>query len=121
MVEAGIDDLSYYAAPSTVGVPGTGGVAARLSFVSIAPNPSRGAVALALAGPEGATVDVAIHDVRGRLVARLPAAKLAGGQAAIRWDGRDQAGRAVPAGVYLVRAGIGRASAVARVVRLTEN
>ncbi len=120
VVEAGIDDLSYYGAPATVGVPGSGGPGARLSFGTVAPNPSRGAVALALTGPEGGSVDVVVHDVRGRVVVRLPSAKFAGGQAAIRWDGRDRAGRAVPAGIYLVRATAGGASAVARVVRLTD-
>ena len=120
VVEAGIDDLSFYGAPSTVGVPGPGAVVAPLAFTSVAPNPSRGTVALALGGPAGAVVEVTVHDVRGRLVARLPGGRLDTGATTIAWDGRDHAGRAVAAGVYLVRATIdgGGATAVARVLRL---
>ncbi|MEO6462791.1 MAG: FlgD immunoglobulin-like domain containing protein, partial [Candidatus Eisenbacteria bacterium] len=120
VVEAGIDDLSYYSAPATVGVPRPGVAVSGLVFAAVAPNPSRGAVALSLAGPEGEAVEVQVLDVRGRLVAHLPGVRLAAGPAAIRWDGRDHAGRVVPAGLYLVRATVGSASAVARVVRLAE-
>lgn len=41
-----------------------------------------------------------IYDPRGRLVRVLAAPPRAGGPAAVRWDGRDTAGRPVPAGTY---------------------
>ena len=120
VVEAGIDDLATYAAPATVGVPPANPGAFALAFSSVAPNPSRGAVALALAGPAGAVIEASVHDVRGRLVARLARARLEGGSTVLVWDGRDRGGRVVPAGIYLVRATTeaGASEAVARVVRI---
>ncbi len=117
VVEAGLDDLAYYGAPATVDGPATPH-AALLAFAGLAPNPAAGAVRMTLAGPEGATVDVTVHDVRGRLVQRLAGVRMAGGVAAITWNGRDRAGRMLPAGVYLVRATADGRSATARMVRL---
>jgi len=119
VVEGGVDDVAYYAAPSTVDGPAEGpeGVRRALAFAGIAPNPSSGAVRFALEGPEGANVDVTVHDVRGRLLQRLTGVRLAGGAATMTWNGRDRAGRTLPAGVYLVRAKAGNASASARLVR----
>lgn len=49
-------------------------------------------------------VDLAIHDLSGALVRRLIAgATYASGHHEAVWDGRDQAGRALPAGTYLCR------------------
>ncbi len=118
VVEGGVDDLAYYGAPSTVDGPAVPGRAAGLAFASLAPNPAAGTVRLGLSGTDGALVDVTVLDVRGRLVQRLAGIRLAGGAAAITWNGRDQAGRMLPAGVYLVRATSEGASVVARMVRL---
>jgi choice-of-anchor B domain-containing protein len=118
VVEAGIDDLAYYAAPATVGVPGPFRGGARRAVGSVAPNPSQGSVRLGISGPAGTSVSVSVHDVRGRVVARLADVPLSGGTAEVRWDGRDHAGRTAPAGIYLVRATAGRERATARLVRL---
>jgi flagellar hook assembly protein FlgD len=65
-------------------------------------------------------VEASVHDVRGRLVARLTRKRLDGGSTVLSWDGRDRDGRAVPAGIYLVRATTQAEAgeAVARVVRI---
>ena len=111
--------LAYYAAPSTVGGPILPGLVRPLAFAAVAPNPSRGALSLTLTGPAGQAVDITVHDVRGRLVARLPRVRLDGGFASVRWDGRDTGGRAVAAGVYLARATSSTGDdAVTRLVRL---
>jgi len=120
VVEAGVDDLAWYGAPSTVDGPPPPVGAVALTFAGIAPNPTAGVVRLSLAGSPGALVDVSVHDVRGRLVQRLAGVRLAGGTASITWNGRDHAGRMLPAGVYLVRATSDGASAVARMVRLAD-
>jgi hypothetical protein len=62
---------------------------------------------------------VRVYSVAGRLVRELVAPP--GGsvtQAAIAWDGRDAAGRAVPPGLYFARAAWGETVASARVVLL---
>jgi hypothetical protein len=69
-----------------------------------APNPfrERTDIRFSLAAPVGVRLDV--HDVAGRLVRRLvDGSSLAPGLHASVWDGRDERGRAVPAGIYFVR------------------
>lgn len=67
------------------------------------PNPTSRSVsfgwALPAAGsrPTGTTLEVRVFDTAGALVRRLP-------DAATFWDGRDDAGRRIPAGRYLLRA-----------------
>lgn len=51
------------------------------------------------AGP----AELAIFDARGRRVRVLADGPLEAGSHAWRWDGRDEAGRAVPGGCYLAR------------------
>jgi flagellar hook assembly protein FlgD len=48
---------------------------------------------------------VVLYDVRGRRVAQLHDGPLgSAGPHAFSWDGRDDAGRALPSGAYLARA-----------------
>jgi len=68
------------------------------------PRPFRERLELAAAS-RGEAVTVAIYDLAGRCVQRLALADGRGG-----WDGRDAAGRALPAGVYLLRVADGRAA-----------
>jgi flagellar basal-body rod modification protein FlgD len=44
-----------------------------------------------------------IADAAGRAVRRLETAHLPAGSHALAWDGRDDRGRALPAGSYYVR------------------
>ena len=64
-------------------------------------NPFRGATqiryALAAAGP----VDLAVYDMGGRLVRTLIAGARDAGEHTVAWDGRDNTGQDLPAGVYL--------------------
>ncbi len=62
------------------------------------PNPGSGAFSLALEGVETIGAEVAIYDLRGRLVAGL---RPAGAGLPWRWDGKDARGRPAAAGAYL--------------------
>jgi subtilisin family serine protease len=65
----------------------------------------------------GANVaDIRVYDLSGRLVRTLRIAR--GGRDTERWDGRDESGRLVPAGVYLARLTGGSLHAQARIVFL---
>jgi hypothetical protein len=77
------------------------------------PNPSRGGTRFAFESFDDGEVTLSIVDARGRLVVRevLPAAPA--GARSWSWDGRDQAGRDVAAGVYRVRA-YGKAGGMSR-------
>jgi len=68
-----------------------------------APNPFNPATAVRfeLAVPQTVVLDVV--DVRGRLVRRLLDGTRPAGRGEAAWDGRDEGGRVVASGVYLVR------------------
>jgi hypothetical protein len=75
--------------------------AARLA--SIAPNPLAAGTTIRFAVPAGGRAELSVYDVGGRRVRRLVAGPLAPGEHSVRWDARDDAGRRVPAGIYLAR------------------
>jgi len=63
-----------------------------------------------------ASVTAELFDTGGRRVRLLRAGVLASGTRSLRWDGRDDAGARVPAGVYFVRVKTGKAEGATRVV-----
>ena len=67
------------------------------------PNPFRGATTLRLALTRDAQVKVAVYDLVGRRVRVLADGPLSAGETALTWDGRDDDGRTVAPGLYLVR------------------
>jgi hypothetical protein len=68
------------------------------------PNPFNPQVTVAFSLPAAGAISLHVHDLAGRrvrtLLDRVP---LAAGPHTTSWDGRDQAGRAVPSGTYLLR------------------
>ncbi|MDM7915658.1 MAG: FlgD immunoglobulin-like domain containing protein, partial [Candidatus Eisenbacteria bacterium] len=72
--------------------------AAGTPFLSCRPNPFAGSTQLVLARSPQSAARLEIFDASGRRVRSIdwPA-----GRASLSWDGADQAGRALPAGVYL--------------------
>ncbi len=75
------------------------------------------AVGFALFGVEEAGVQVAVLDLAGREVARLPGGRPSAGVHAVSWDGRDGHGTVVPPGVYLVQVEVKVDRGTYRVVR----
>jgi hypothetical protein len=86
------------------------------------PNPFRERTTLTFDIPEeritGLPARLAVYDVRGRLVRRLEDAPHFPGRFEVPWDGRDDAGRPVPAGVYVARLLLGPDVYSVRMVRL---
>jgi len=68
--------------------------------LACSPNPLRGAAVLSFTLLAPATVEVSIRDPLGRTVRGLTREQLGIGRHSIPWDGRDDAGRELPAGVY---------------------
>jgi hypothetical protein len=72
-------------------------------------NPFLFATRLAWCAPLGTRVDLSVHDAAGRrvreLLSGLPVSSSGtdAGGGEVLWDGRDESGRAVPAGVYWAR------------------
>jgi len=53
--------------------------------------------------PKHATVSLAVFDASGRRVRQLAAGTFSAGEHTVSWDLRDEAGRAVSAGLYFAR------------------
>ena len=68
-----------------------------------APNPFSVETELAYTLPDAGRIHAAVYDVTGRMVVELADEVRAAGRHTLRWDGRDDAGHRLPAGVYLVR------------------
>jgi len=86
----------------STGAPGTSPrrVTARLAA---RPNPFNPSVTVTLTSP-AAPLRVEILDARGRRIAELPVTAAGPDRWQGHWRGRDAAGRAVPSGIYMVRA-----------------
>ncbi len=70
-----------------------------VSSIAAAPNPFKSSTLL-LPGRPG-VVELAIYDAAGRIIRRLTGSSAgADRHSGIVWDGRDEAGKAVPAGAY---------------------
>lgn len=109
-----VDNL--YVPPVSTGIaadaraPGAVGIA-------LAPNPFRGACDIAFELPRPAETWLRVHDVTGRLVRTLRDGTLPAGEHREAWDGNDDAGRPVAAGVYFLRLVADGRSTGKRVVR----
>jgi hypothetical protein len=82
--------------------------------LAVRQRPSRVPVVLAWSG--ASATDIRLYDVSGRLVRNLRLAR--GGRGTEEWNGRDETGRLVPAGLYFARLSGGSLHAQARIVFL---
>lgn len=85
---------------TSTGVPGTWDGARTLAAW---PNPFRERTTLSFAMSAAGEFEAAVYDAQGRLVRELGRGYAPAGEMPLVWDGRDQSGRSVPAGVYLMR------------------
>jgi VCBS repeat protein/flagellar hook capping protein FlgD len=87
----------------TFAVTGVGDAAAPPVAVHATPNPFARSTTLEVAGVATARARFLIYDTAGRLVRRLGESEADRDARAVTWDGRDQSGRELPAGVYRFR------------------
>jgi hypothetical protein len=87
-----------------VDVPAEGAPAGEAGRRTLAaPNPFRGGTSIRFTVPRAGAVELAVYDVAGRRVRTLLRGAQPAGDGAVTWDGRDDAGREMPPGVYLYR------------------
>ena len=67
------------------------------------PNPFNGGTLIPLALPEAGGVALRIYNLAGQAVRTLVSGALPAGRHQVVWDGRDEQGRELGSGVYLVR------------------
>lgn len=82
--------------------------------------PARGATRFTLRTATTPHAQLDVFDLRGRRVRNVFSGPLTGGEHALRWDLRDESGRDVAAGVYLVRLGTDQQTVARRMVVLRD-
>ena len=117
--QTGIWLIDFNAA--AVGVPGQLSSFGSESFLHVrsgGPNPFIDAVTIPFSLKRHGRVTVAIHDLSGRIVARLLDAEREAGDYEVAWSGRTDTGSIARAGVYFYTVGVGTETAGGRVTRL---
>jgi len=89
-----------------------------LALLGSGPNPFRGATTIGFAVPAQGSARLQVFNVTGRLVRTLVSGPIAAGHHTTVWDGRDDSGRDVAAGIYFYRLQSGEGADVRKVVRL---
>ncbi len=80
------------------------------------PNPAYGSAHWSYTLPEAGPMEIVAFDLAGRRVRRIASEWAAAGQGEANWNLRDDAGRAIAPGVYLVRATLGGRTTTHRLV-----
>ena len=113
-----IDGFAIAVAGEPVGVswPSSAPGSPPLALGPAVPNPFSGATRLALQLPVASSLRVDVFELSGRRVRTLMHDRVPAGVYPVTWNGRDARGAKLPAGVYLIRASVGTASVMRRVV-----
>jgi hypothetical protein len=82
------------------------------------PNPTMGMAVLELDLRQPSQVEVNVYDASGRRVRTLRRGLLAAGQHPLLWDGLNEAGRQMGAGIYWIQAAMDGRRETVRLVRL---
>lgn len=96
----------------------SGGAPPRLALSAPRPNPARAGSTIDFALPSPGTARLEIYDAAGRRVNTLVNGALSAGTHAATWNGTDERGSAVQAGVYFARLAVGGDVLVRRLVLL---
>jgi hypothetical protein len=80
------------------------------------PNPFNSSVSLSCTVSQKGNLYIKIYNSRGQLVRSLSRNQIAPGRHILKWDGRDETGRAVTSGIYLVRFQIGTSDKTQKVM-----
>ena len=111
-------ETRLFSVPGAVAAPGEPAAAASLGLAPTAPNPFVGDTRITWTLPRAGEALVRVFDPAGRHVRTLARGVHAVGPHQLTWDGRDDGGRAVPTGIYLVEVRAGGESQARRMIRL---
>ncbi len=95
--------VSNEVATPTVSAVGGGTTPAQFALRGNSPNPFNPATEITFDLPREAQVRLAVFDIAGRRVATLVDGTRPAGTGSVRWNGRDDGGRALPSGIYFAR------------------
>jgi len=71
--------------------------------ISASPNPCHLGTVIWIDTPRARPLTLSVYDICGMPVRTISMGKIAAGRRSLSWDGRDEQGRMLPAGLYLVR------------------
>ncbi|MBP7310561.1 MAG: T9SS type A sorting domain-containing protein, partial [Candidatus Cloacimonetes bacterium] len=74
---------------------------------SIYPNPFNPITTISFSMEKDAPVEISIYNQKGQAVRRLAASSMSKGNHRLSWDGRDDNGRSVSSGIYLMKLNLG--------------
>lgn len=94
------ENACYYASAVEEGAPGERVPPVRNALEQNAPNPFNPETTIGYSVAQPGRVEIRVYGVGGRLVRRFATRAEAPGRYSVRWDGRDDAGRALSSGVY---------------------
>ena len=89
-----------------------------VAMLAVSPNPTPGGAGIEFSLLRDGSVEVTVSDLSGRLVRTLASGIASAGPHRARWDGTDASGRAVAAGVYVVRLRTLEGDRTAKLVRM---
>ncbi len=110
--------LQIWPAQCTTSDAAEGSASSAALGLRVFPNPAFGSAAIRLTTPQAGPVRLTVYDAAGRRIRGLEQAFVPAGIRDIAWDGRDERGRLVAPGIYLVRANCGAKIANTRVTLL---
>lgn len=90
----------------------------KLGFAPLTPNPSRDGTMARFTLARDGDASLVVYDITGRAVRVLLQRYMPAGEHQMLWDFRDNSGRAVPAGLYLVKLRVGQDVFTRRVIHL---
>jgi ligand-binding sensor domain-containing protein len=80
------------------------------------PNPFNPSTTISFSLPSSGVTSLSIYSITGQKVRQLVSGQMGAGSHAVVWDGRDASGKPVSSGVYLSRLGMGKHTAVGRML-----
>ncbi|MBU1355757.1 MAG: T9SS type A sorting domain-containing protein [Candidatus Edwardsbacteria bacterium] len=116
---AGVTDHSFilFGSLTPTGVTGKPDVSScKFAMRSAWPNPMHGTSSISYSLPKEESVRLAVYSITGQLVRTLVNTNQAAGMHNITWNGRDNKGNKVSAGVYLYRLSAGSNAATGKMV-----
>jgi len=91
---------------------------AHVSLSAPMPNPSSSATRLEFELAQATSADLTIFDAAGRRIATLVRGAQPAGKRAVTWNGQDEGGNAVAAGIYFARLSTPLGASSRRIVRV---
>jgi len=110
------EDYVILITPETTGVPTA--ESSGLWFGPVVPNPARDRALVDFALPRAAEVSIAVYDLAGRRVAEIERGFRSAGLHHAGWNFRDDSGRDVPLGYYILKLRVGDEVLTRRVIRV---